>query len=333
MREYRTKPMPFSSAESLVRHVTLRQLQIFEAVVRLDGYTRASKALHLTQPTVSMQIKKLSNAIGLPLIEQSGRHINLTAAGHDVYAVAREILGIMVDLGDATTEFNRVIKGDLRIAVITTASYFMPHLLGAFVGEHPEVTPRLAVTNKARMLERLKNNEDDLLIMGRVPEELAVDAYPFIDNELVVVAPTSHPLRNAHNISLNRLSRERFLAREPGSGTRQTVERLFMERGIKVTPYMELGSSESIKQGVMAGLGVSVLSRHNLRLELAGNHITILDVDGFPLKRRWYAVHLKTRKLTLAARTFLEFLLAESDRILSNTLKAEERHPTMLCSG
>ena len=308
--------MTFSSAESLVRHVTLRQLQIFEAVVRLGGYTRASEVLHLTQPTVSMQIKKLSDAIGLPLIEQVGRRIHLTAAGRDVYAVAQQILGIMVGLGDTATEFKSVVKGDLRIAVVTTASYFMPHLLGAFVGQYPRIAPRLAVTNRAKVLERLKASEDDLLIMGQVPKELPVEAYPFIDNELVVVAPTSHPLCSARNISLEDLSKERFLVREPGSGTRQAVDRQFAEQGITITPYIELGSSEAIKQGVMAGLGLSVLSRHNLRLELRGNHIAILDVEGFPLRRRWYAVHLKTRRLTLAAQTFLDFLLTESDRIL-----------------
>jgi len=309
--------MSYSTADRLIRHVTLRQLQIFEAVVRLDGYTRAGEALHLTQPTVSMQVKKLSDALGLPLLEQVGRQIHPTAAGRDVYAAAQDILGRMVALGDAASERRGVVEGELRIAVITTAKYFMPHLLGVFIARHPRVQPRLTVTNRAKVLERLKSKADDLLIMGQVPRELAVEAHPFIDNELVVVASSDHPLGAARSITLERLSRERFLVREPGSGTRQAVGRLFEEQGIKITPYMELGSSEAIKQGVMAGLGISVLSRHNLRLELAGNHIALLDVESFPLKRRWYAVHLKSKPLTLAARTFLEFMLAESSRVLS----------------
>ncbi len=309
--------MTYSSSEKLIRHVSLRQLQIFEAVVRLGGYTRAAEALHLTQPTVSMQIKKLSDALGMPLLEQIGRKIYPTAAGRNVHAAALDILGRMVELGENAAEFEGSIKGSLQIAVITTAKYFMPHLLGRFVALHPEVTPSLTVTNRAKVLQRLKDNEDDLLIMGQAPEQLPVVAHPFIDNELVVVAPPYHPLAKEKNIPLRRLLQERFLVREPGSGTRQTVDRLFAERGLEIRPYMELGSSEAIKQGVMAGLGLSVLSRHNIRLELAGGHIAELDVEGFPLVRRWYAVHQKGKKLSRVARSFLDFILDQSDDILS----------------
>ena len=311
------KKMVYSTSENLIRHVSLRQLQIFEAVVRIGGYTRAAQTLHLTQPTVSMQIKKLSEALGLPLLEQVGRQAHPTAAGRDVYTAAKEILDKMVALGESTSELEGVVKGELRIAVITTAKYFMPHLLGAFVAQYPLVKPRLAVTNRTKALTRLKANEDDLLIMGRVPGEVAVQAYPFIDNELVVVASPDHSLSGARNITLKQLSQERFLSREPESGTRKAVEQLFADHGLKVEPYMELGSIEAIKQGVMAGLGLSVLSRHNLRLELSSNHIVILDVDGFPLIRRWHAVHLQGKKLSLVARTFLDFILNESSEVLS----------------
>jgi len=310
--------MVYSTAENLIRHVSLRQLQIFEAVIRLGGYTRAAEALHLTQPTVSIQIKKLCEALELPLIEQVGRHIHPTAAGRDVYVAAQDILGRMVALGESAAELEGMVKGPLHIAVITTAKYFMPHLLGAFIAQHPQVEPRLTVTNRSKVLERLKSNEDDLLIMGQVPKELAVQAHPFIDNELVVVSSPNHPLTSAHDITLEQLSQERFLVREPGSGTRQAVDRLFAEHNIEITPYMQLGSSEAIKQGVMAGLGLSVLSRHNLRLELAGGHIGVLDVKGFPLKRRWYAVHLKGKKLSLVAQTFLDFLMKQGKDILQH---------------
>lgn len=309
--------MSYSTAENLIRHVTLRQLQIFEAVVRLGGFTRAAKSLHLTQPTVSMQIKKLCDSIGQPLVEQIDRHIKPTAAGRDVYAAAQDILGRMVALGDSASELEGVVRGELRIAVITTAKYFMPHLLGAFIARHPRVHPRLTVTNRAKVLERIKSNQDDLVIMGQVPSDVVVQAHSFIDNELVVVAPPEHPLSGVRDITLEQLTQERFLVREPGSGTRQAVERLFAEQGLKIEPYMELGSIEAIKQGVMAGLGLSVLSRHNLRLELSGKHIVILDVEGFPLIRRWYAVHLQGKRLSLASSTFLDFILNESDGILS----------------
>jgi len=308
--------MVYSVAKSLIRHVSLRQMQIFEAVVRLGGYTRAAEELHLSQPTVSMQIKKLSETLGSPLLEKVGNRLHTTAIGDEVYASAQNILSNMVSLGESAETLEGVVKGPLRIAVITTAKYFMPHLLGAFVTQHPEVKPILKVTNRSRVLERLKSNEDDLLIMGQVPVELDVEAYPFIDNELVVVANPQHPLTQCKSISLQQLAKERFLVRESGSGTRLAVERLFAEQGLEVQPYMELGSSEAIKQAVMAGLGISVLSRHNLRLELTHNHIAVLDVKGFPLFYRWYAVHLKGKKLPLAARTFLDFLLQQGKDML-----------------
>ena len=310
--------MVYSTAENLIRHVTLRQMQIFEAVVRLGGYTRAAEELHLTQPTISMQIKKLNEAIGYPLLEQVGRHVHPTVAGTEVYATARDILDRMVSLGEATTELGMVVKGPLRIAVITTAKYFMPHLLGAFITQYPEVQPILKVTNRSRVLERLKSNEDDLLIMGQVPEDLDVVARPFVDNELVVVANTNHPLTKCSSITLKQLQKERFLVRESGSGTRLAINRLFAEQNLVIQPYMELGSSEAIKQAVMAGLGISVLSRHNLRLELAHNHIAVLDVKGFPLFYRWYAVHLKGKKLSLVSRTFLDFLLQQDKDLLQH---------------
>lgn len=306
------------SSSALIRQLTLRQLQIFETVVRLGGYTRAAEALHLSQPTVSMQIKKLSETLDLHLLEQVGRVIHPTAAGRAVYETTREILGGIAALDDLTSELKGVVRGDLSIAVITTAAYFMPHLLGAFVENHPQVQPRLTITNRAEMLERLRSNLDDLLIMGQVPDALAVKAYPFIDNEMVVVAPPGHPLAGQSDISLAQLVQERFLLREPGSGTRQAVDRLLADQGLKLTPYMVLGNAEAIKQGVMAGLGTSVLSRRNLALELRSRKIEILDVEAFPLVRRWYAVHLHGKKLSLAARRFLTFLLDESKAILEN---------------
>ncbi len=312
--------MTYSLAKNLIRHVTLRQLQIFEAVVRLGGYTKAAEELHLTQPTVSMQVKKLSDTIGYPLLEKVGTHLHTTSFGQEVYLSAQKVLGSMVELGETAAELEGVVKGSLKIAAITTSKYFMPHLLGVFIHQYPDVLPTLKVTNRSRVLERLQANEDDILIMGQVPEGLEVEAYPFIDNELVVVANIGHPLAKCKNISLEQLLNERFLVREPGSGTRLAIERLFSEQNLEIKPYMELGSSEAIKQAVMAGLGISVLSRHNLRLELAHNYISVLDVKGFPLFFRWYAVHLKGKRLSLASRTFLQFLLEQGKAILDDSL-------------
>ncbi len=299
------------SKSHILQSLTLRQLQIFEAVVRLQGYTKAAEALHLSQPTVSMQIKKLCETLGLPLLEQVGRTVHPTAAGRDVYATAREVLGGIMALEDLTSAHKDVVKGGLSLAVISSATYFMPHLLGAFLNRHPDVQPRLTITNRAKVLERLKSNQDDLLIMGQVPKEIAVEAYPFIDNEMVVVAPPNHPLLRQKNISLETLAEERFLVRESGSGTRLAVDRLAAEHNVSITPFMELGSAEAIKQGVLAGLGISVLSKRNIGLELESGHIAILDVQHFPLVRRWYAVHLGGKKLSLAARSFLDYILTE----------------------
>jgi LysR family transcriptional regulator, low CO2-responsive transcriptional regulator len=298
-------------------HVTLRQLQIFETVVRLGGITRAAEALNLSQPTVSMQVRKLGEGLDLALLEQTGRQVHVTSAGREVYVTTQEILGQLGALGDLADKLKGVVRGELRLAVITTAAYFMPHVLGAFVDVHPQVQPRLTITNRAEVLERLRSNQDDLLIMGQVPDELAVKAYPFTDNEMVVVARPTHPLCAARNIPLEQLAQERFLVREPGSGTRKAVERLLAARGLKLAPFMELGNAEAIKQGVMAGLGVSVLSRRNLGLELSSKRIAVLDVEGFPLVRSWFAVHLQGKKLSLAARTFLAFLLNEGSEILA----------------
>jgi DNA-binding transcriptional LysR family regulator len=310
--------MPYSVAENLIRHVTLRQLQIFETVVRLGGYTRAAQALHLSQPAVSMQIKKLNDSLGHALLEKRGHQIQPSSVGLEVYTAAQDILDRMDSLSNAAIELEGEIKGVLRIAVVTSAIYFMPHMLGAFIARHPQVEPQMVVTNRANVLERLKSKQDDLVIMGQVPRQLALEAEPFIENELLVVSPPDHPLRRLKNISLQQLSQQRLLMREPGSGTRLAMERLFSDHDLTINPYMQLGSSEAIKQAVMAGLGISVLSRHSLRPELAGEHIVLLDVDGFPLMRRWYAVHLKGKSFSLAASTFLDFILNESSEILSS---------------
>jgi len=301
--------MPYSNAEKLIRHVTFRQLQIFEAVVRLGSFTRAAESLHLTQPTVSMQVKKLSESLGAQLLEQGGEHIQPTCVGRTVYTTSQTVLREMLDLGGSISELDGRIRGELHIAVITSAKYFIPRLLASFIEQHPDVKPRLTVANRETVLNRYKFSEDDLFIMGQVPNSLAAKSYPVLDHELVVVASPDHPLSGKKNIPIKQIINEHFLMREMGSGTRQAVEQLFAEHDLSIEPHMELGSSEAIKQAVMAKLGISVLSRQNIRLELAGNHIVVLDIEGFPLKRKWYAVHLKEKKLSLLSRKFLEFLL------------------------
>jgi len=298
-------------------HFTLQQLKLFEAVFRHASYTRAAEEWHLTQPAVSIQIKRLEEQVGIPLFEQVGKKIFPTAAGKTMYEASHDILTRVDELKNEVEALKGEFKGVLQLSVITTSKYFMPHLLGIFLSRYPEVEPRLVFTNRAKIYQRLLNNEDDFVVMGQIPEDQQqLETYPFLENILVPVAHPDHPLATKKNVSLQQLASERFIVREPGSGTRLVFDRLLKKNGLMLEPYMELGSSEAIKQAVMAGLGLAMLSLHSLRLEQAANKLVVLDVEGFPIKRRWYAGHLKGKKLSLVARTFLDFILEESHRVL-----------------
>ncbi len=298
-----------------LRHVTLHQLRLFQSLGTHLSYTRVAEELFLTQPAVSIQIKRLEESVGIPLVEQMGKKLFLTEAGKELFEASRDVLDRLRVLNEDMIGLEKGIKGPIKLSAITTAKYFMPHLLGVFLRDYPEVEPSLTITNQARVVERLESNLDDLVIMGTLPENMDLEAEYFLDNPIVVVAHPNHPLVGQKNIPLARIAEERFLAREPGSGTRAARTRLFAEHGLAANVYMELGSSEAIKQAVMAGLGISVLSRHNLALELDSGLISVLDVEHFPLMRQWYAVHLKGKKLSSTARMFLEFLLRDGVRI------------------
>ncbi len=291
-----------------MRHTTFRQLEIFEAIARLGSFTRAAEELHLTQPTVSMQMKKLTDAVNTPLCEQVGKKIYLTEAGRELAQASREVFAILDRFEMSVAEQQGLKKGRLKLMVITTASYFAPRLLGAFAKRYPGIEVALSVTNRERVLAAIADNLQDLYFLGQPPEGLDVIAQPFMENPLVVVAPPDHPLAGQHAIPLERLAGEPWLMREAGSGTRKAVERCFAERGLRPLVRMELGANEAIKQAILAGLGISVLSRHSLALHPPGQ-FAILDVEGFPILRQWYAVYPAGRQLTPVTRTFLDFLL------------------------
>lgn len=293
-----------------MRHTTFRQLEIFEAIARLGSFTRAAETLYLTQPTVSMQMKKLTEAVGTPLLEQLGKKVYLTDSGRELAQATREIFDILDRFEMSVDEQRGLKKGRLRLMVITTASYFAPRLLGEFAKLHPGIEVALSVTNRERVLASIANNLDDLYFLGQPPEEIDVVAQPFMDNPLVVLAPPDHPLAGKRRIPLARLAQEPWLMREPGSGTRKAVERLFDQHGLHPNVRMELGANEAIKQAILAGLGISVLSRHSLTLH-APNQFAILDAEGFPIQRQWYAVYPAGRQLSVVARTFLDFLLTQ----------------------
>jgi LysR family transcriptional regulator, low CO2-responsive transcriptional regulator len=294
-------------------HLTLRQLQVFESAARHLSLSRAAEELHLSQPGVSMQMKKLTEAVGQPLLEQNGKRVQLTDQGQELVAAAREILGALKRFELTLVARQGLTKGYLRLVAISTATYFIPRLLGEFAQLHPGVKVSLRVTNREQVLETLAAGLEDLYILGQPPEGLAVTAIPFMDNPLVVLAAPDHPLAHKKHISLARLADEPWLMREPGSGTRKAVERLFSENGLTLSPRMELGNNEAIKQALLAGLGISVLSRHTLALHDPAQ-FAILDVQGFPIVRQWYAVYPAGRQRTVVARTFLDFLLSHGTR-------------------
>ena len=301
---------PVAMPDHLIRHATLRQLQVFEAIYRLGSFTRAAEELFLTQPTVSMQIKKITDAMGLPLFEHVGRTVQPTEAGNDLYDACRRIFETLTNLEMKMDDLKGMRRGRLHVAVITTAKYLVPEILGEFSQLYPGIDLVLKVTNRDRINERMAANEDDLYITGQLPEdEMEVQTYPFSPNPLVVMAPCDHPLVGKKKISLEDISKEEFLIREPGSGIRDATLKLFNAHGLKPKIRMELGSNEAIKHAIVAGLGISVLSLHTLTLDGADGPVAILDVDGFPIMRQWYIVHPKGKELSLVARTFLDFAI------------------------
>jgi DNA-binding transcriptional LysR family regulator len=291
-------------------HTTFRQLEIFEAIARLGSFTRASEELYLTQPTVSMQMKKLTDAVGSPLVEQVGKKIMLTEDGRELAQASREIFAILDRYTQSVSQRRGLEKGRLRLMAITTASYFAPRLLGEFSRLHPGIEVSLRVTNKEQVLASMAEHLDDLYLLGTPPEGIDAVATPIMDNPIVVLAAPDHPLAQTRSLTLERLAQEPWVMREAGSGTRTAIEKLFHEHDLEVRPRLELGSNEAIKQAILAGLGISALSCHALALHRPGQ-FAVLDVEGFPIQRHWYAAYPADRQITVVARAFLDFLLTQ----------------------
>ena len=291
-------------------HTTFRQLEIFEAIARLGSFTRASEELYLTQPTVSMQMKKLTDAVGAPLVEQVGKKVLLTEDGRELAQASRDIFAILDRYTMSVAQRRGLEKGRLKLMAITTASYFAPRLLGEFSRLHPGIEVSLRVTNKEQVLASMADHLDDLYLLGTPPDEVDVVATPIMDNPIVVLAAPDHPLAQEKCLSLERLAQEPWIMREAGSGTRKAIERLFHERGLNIRPRLELGSNEAIKQAILAGLGISALSCHALALHPPGQ-FAVLDAACFPIRRNWYAVYPAGRQISVVAQAFLDFLLAQ----------------------
>ena len=292
-----------------MNQATLHQLKVFEAAARHGSFTRAAEELFLTQPTISMQIKQLTKSVGLPLFEQVGKRLYLTEAGKELFATCHQLFDMIAKFEIKVANLKGLKRGQLRLAVITTAKFFIPRLLGPFCQLYPGIDISLKVTNHEGIIERIASNLDDLYIITQIPENIDVTYKQFLENPLVVLAPINHPLANKKNIPIKDLSGESFIMREPGSGTRRAVQILFDRYGVKVQVKLELGSNEAIKQGIIGGLGISILSRHTLMSAADKEEITILDVENFPIRRNWYFVYPSGKQLSIVASTYMDYLL------------------------
>ncbi len=293
-----------------LQHATLHQLKIFNTLVRHMSVAQTAKALHLSPPAVSIQVKQLAEAVGEPLLEQVGKRLFLTEAGRAVAEACRDIFDRLELLSQDLAAMKGLRKGSLRIAALTTAQYFIPRLLGEFSRQYPGLDLALFLGNRERVLDRLIANEDDIYILGQPADDLRIIAEPFADNPMVAIADPAHPLVGRKRIPPKRLSRESFIAREKGSGTRLACEKFFREAGAIMNVRLELGSNEAVKQTVAAGLGISIISRSAVIAELANGEVAELDVVGLPLRRQWYVARPERKIQTTAARAFQEFLFS-----------------------
>ncbi|MEO6919869.1 MAG: LysR family transcriptional regulator [Collimonas sp.] len=299
-----------------MKNATLRQLKTFETVARHLSYSRAAEELHLTQPAVSLQVKQLEEHAGLPLFEQLGKKIYLTAAGIEMLRHGRMIIQQFRETEDAMAQLQGVAGGRLNVAVISAGDYFFPRLLAEFQRSRDNVSLKLTVHNREELLRSLHDNLTDLAIMVRPPEDVCMIRQAFAPHPYVIVASPEHPLANRKNISMTRLLREPFIVRERGSDTWQSMQESFGEQVEQINVAMEIKSFETIKQAVIAGMGISFLSVHTISLELQVGNLVVLDVQGFPAMLNWYVVHRQNKQLPPVAIAFENFLMSDGAALI-----------------
>lgn len=304
---------------------TFRQLEILLAVFDQGSITAATQTLYLTQPTISMQLKKLSEAIGMPLYDQVGKKLVFTEAGIAAVDAARDILGRFEELDSRLSDLKGLKAGTLRLGVVTTAKYFIPHLLGEFCRVYPAIDVQLNVANRSQVLERLERGEDDFYVFSHPPENEDLELYEFLPNPLVAIAPIDHPMTKKAKISLAEFAKYPFLMREPGSGTRHAIEEHMKKFGIKLNLKMTIESNEAIRHAVMAGLGVSILSSHTLSY---GGHIGLqeVNVSRIPILLNWQLARLRSKRMSIIASTFLSYVNSQGRAKLLSDLSKEQPH-------
>nr|WP_321239192.1 LysR family transcriptional regulator [uncultured Tolumonas sp.] len=295
---------------SLMR-ITLRQLQVFRAVCETLSYSRAAESMALTQPAVSLQMRQLEELIDQPLFEYVGKKLYLTDAASSLLNASNDIFQRLDELDMQLSDLRGSLKGQLRLSAESSAKYLSPHILAAFQRRHPDVNPLLRVVNRAQILQRLSENKDDLVIMSLVPEEMAVEFMPFLNNPIIAVAPAEHPVCQIENLGLKDLQEWTLLIREPGSGTRKACEEFFQQKRVHFSRTLELNSQEAQREGVVAGLGLAFLPRHAVHLELKAGVLRELPVKELPLYRSWCLVHARGKRLSPVAQAFVDFIREE----------------------
>ncbi len=295
-------------------NITFRQLRVFTEVARLGSMARAAETLHLTAPAVSMQIKEIETQVGLALFDRHGRQVSLSTAGEYFVVHARRLLANLKDAEDSMARFKRLEHGLLTIGIVSTAKYFVPQLLARFHEEHPGVDVRLRVVgNREQLVAMMQTGDVDLSVMGRPPKEYATRSESFAAHPLVFVCPPGHPLLRIGHPPVSALEPYAFIVREHGSGTRAAMESFFAEHHFEPRITMEMSSNETIKQAVMAGMGLSFVSLHTVGLEVRSNLLCILDVEGTPIMRTWNIVRLQSKLLSPAAEAFRYFIIERGE--------------------
>lgn len=310
-----------------LKHGMLPQLSVFEAVARHGNYTKAGEELFMAQPTVSVQMKKLAETVGTPLVEQIGKRIYLTEAGKMLYAACQEVFGTLHALDNQLARLGGLSVGRLQLAVSTTARHFAPRMLADFAKHHPDIQLSLQIHNRRGLLERMADNRDDLYIFDipPTPEEQAVVTQRILPNPLVALAAPDHPLAGRKQIPFEVFAAQPFLMREPGSGTRMVTEALFAKHGLQAEVRMELASNEAIREAIAAGLGVSILSRYTLGQEAPAEKLAMLDVVGLPVEHHWAFAYPIGKQLPATAENFMSFTRRESKEIALNYLSKVKR--------
>lgn len=298
----------------LARSATLRQLQVFEAIARQQSFSKAAEELHLTQPTVSVQVKKLVDILEIELFEKIGRKVYLTEAGQSLLEAVELVLSSLSIAEQKINHIKGFAGGTVKLAVISTAQYFVPRVIHQFTREHPDIKVAMRVGNKEQLINRIQQNKDDFYLLGMPPEDLNVYSTPLAVNPLAFVANASHPLVGKR-LDIHDLAHEPFLMRESGSGIRSHIEKVFSEFSFEPEVKMVLGGNEAIRLGLLQNLGITVASVPTLMNEINVGDLAILNVKGFPINRHWYLAYPKGKVLSLAASKLIELLKAEGESL------------------